>query len=122
TLSPPGYTSPRSALRIMRALQDGKTFINSCETWDDVERGTFAVVGSPQTVADQLIEHARDIGCGNLLGLFQLGDMPPWKARANARRYAEEVMPRVNKALPQLATPPPAPIPFPERAAARASA
>ncbi len=115
TLYPPGYTSVRSALRVRKALQDGKTFVNSCETWEDVERGCFAVVGSPETVAETLIEHASEIGCGNLLGLFQLGDMPPAKARENARRYAEEVMPKLDKALPNAARPMPTPIPFPDR-------
>lgn len=112
TLSPPGYTSVKSALRVLRALRDGKTFINSCESWEDVERGTFAVVGSPKTVAQKLIEHAKDIGCGNLLGLFQLGNMPNEKARANARRYAEEVMPIVNAALPDSAQPAPTPVAY----------
>ena len=115
TLSPPGYTSVKSALRVFKALKDGKTFINSCETWDDVEKGCFAVVGSPETVADKLIEHASEIGCGNLLGLFQLGNMPAAKARENARRYAEAVMPVLNQALPDSALPMPAAIPFPGR-------
>ena len=114
TLSPPGYTSVRSALRVMKALRDGKTFINSCESWEDVEKGTFAIVGSPETVADRLIEHAGEIGCGNLLGLFQLGDMPPEKARENARRYAEAVKPILDRALPQTTEPMPIAIPFPE--------
>ena len=115
TLSPPGYTSVRSALRVFRALSDGKTFINGCETWDDVERGCFALVGSPKTVASRIIEHAQDIGCGNMLGLFQLGNMPAAKARRNARLYAEEVMPIVNRAIPNSTQPMPATIPFPER-------
>ena len=80
----------------------------------------FAIVGSPETVADKIVEHASEIGCGNMLGLFQLGDMPPEKARENARRYAEEVTPRVNRALPNAAAPLPAAIPFPDRAQGRA--
>ena len=44
-------------------------------------------------MAEKIIEHASEIGCGNLLGLFQLGNMPSDKARENARRYAEAVMP-----------------------------
>lgn len=114
TLAPPGYTSVRSALRVSKALRDGKTFINSVESWEDVERGCFAITGSPKTVADKIIEHARDIGCGNLLGLFQIGNMPAHKARANARRYAEEVMPLVNQAIPNPAEPMPPAIPFPQ--------
>ncbi|HVP27582.1 MAG TPA: LLM class flavin-dependent oxidoreductase [Myxococcota bacterium] len=114
TLSPPGYTSVKSALRIFKSLQDGKTFINHCETWQDVEKGCFAIVGSPETVAEKIIEHCRDIGCGNMLGLFQLGSMPHEMARENARRYAETVMPIVNAALPNSREPMPASIPFPD--------
>jgi alkanesulfonate monooxygenase SsuD/methylene tetrahydromethanopterin reductase-like flavin-dependent oxidoreductase (luciferase family) len=118
TLSPPGYTSPQSALRVLRAMRDGKTWINSVESWDDVERGVFAIVGSPETVAQKIVEHAREIGCGNLLGLFQLGDMPHQKARENARRYAEAVKPLVDKEIPDAAEPMPAAIPFPDEVAA----
>jgi alkanesulfonate monooxygenase SsuD/methylene tetrahydromethanopterin reductase-like flavin-dependent oxidoreductase (luciferase family) len=114
TLSPPGYTSVRSALRVAKALRDGKTWIAGCETWADVEKGCFAIVGSPETVAGKIVEHAAEIGCGNMLGLFQLGNMPHAKARENARRYAEAVMPLVNQALPDSREPLPAPNPFPE--------
>ena len=107
TLAPPGYTSVKSALRVYRALQDGKTFINSCESWDDVERGGFAVVGSAQTVAQKLIEWSKRIGCGNLLGLFQLGHMPREKAFANMRRYAESVKPLIDRELPNAKEPMP---------------
>jgi alkanesulfonate monooxygenase SsuD/methylene tetrahydromethanopterin reductase-like flavin-dependent oxidoreductase (luciferase family) len=115
TLSPPGYTSTRSALRIIQALGDGKSFINGCKTWDDVEKGTFAIAGSPETVAEKITLHASEIGCGNMLGLFQFGNMPSDKARENARRFAETVMPVVNRALPNSKVPMPAAIPFPER-------
>jgi alkanesulfonate monooxygenase SsuD/methylene tetrahydromethanopterin reductase-like flavin-dependent oxidoreductase (luciferase family) len=119
TLSPPGYTSVKSALRVFKALRGAShTFINSCESWEDVEKGCFAIVGSPETVREKIIEHCTDIGCGNMLGLFQLGNMPADKARRNARLYAEEVMPRVNEALPNTERPMPTPIPFPDRAAA----
>jgi len=114
TLSPPGYTSVKSALRIYKSLKDGKTFINGCESWEDVEKGCFAIVGSPETVAEKIVEHASEIGCGNMLGLFQLGSMPSAQARENARRYAEAVMPRVNKELPTTTRPMPAATPFPD--------
>ncbi|HYB13014.1 MAG TPA: LLM class flavin-dependent oxidoreductase [Myxococcota bacterium] len=114
TLSPPGYTSVKSALRVFRSLKDGKTFINGCESWEDVEKGCFAIVGSPETVAEKIVEHASEIGCGNMLGLFQLGSMPSAQARENARRYAEAVMPRVNRELPNTSRPMPAARPFPE--------
>jgi alkanesulfonate monooxygenase SsuD/methylene tetrahydromethanopterin reductase-like flavin-dependent oxidoreductase (luciferase family) len=116
TLAPPGYTSTKSALRIFKALQDGKTFINGCETWDDVEKGGFAVVGSAKTVAQKLVEWGKQIGCGNLLGLFQLGNMPKEKALANMRLYAEAVKPLVDAEIPNSREPMPTPIPFPKAA------
>jgi alkanesulfonate monooxygenase SsuD/methylene tetrahydromethanopterin reductase-like flavin-dependent oxidoreductase (luciferase family) len=118
TLNPPGYMSVRSALRVVRAMREGKAWINSVEGWDDVERGCFALVGSPERVAEKIVEHAAEIGCGNFLGLFQLGDMPPEKARRNMRLYAERVMPLVNKEIPDAAEPLPASVPFPEEAGA----
>jgi len=114
TLSPPGYTSVKSALRVYKSLRDGKTFITGCETWEDVEKGCFALVGSPETVAEKIVEHASEIGCGNMLGLFQLGSMPSAQARENARRYAEAVMPRVNKEIPNSTRPMPVATPFPD--------
>jgi hypothetical protein len=45
--------------------------------------------------------------------------MPSDKARENARRYAEAVMPLVNKALPNSRVPMPAAIPFPQARAGR---
>lgn len=114
TLSPPGYTSVKSAIRISKAFADGKLFITGVETWKDVEEGGYAIVGSPETVAQKLIEHAKDIGCGNLLGLFHLGNMPNEKARASMQRYAAEVMPRINEAIPNATEPLPTPVPFPE--------
>lgn len=114
TLSPPGYTSVKSAIRISKAFADGKLFITGVESWDDVEAGGYAIVGSPETVAQKLIEHAKDIGCGNLLGLFHLGNMPNEKARDNMQRYATEVMPKINEAIPNSTTPLPTPVPFPE--------
>jgi hypothetical protein len=116
TLAPPGYTSTKSALRIFKALQDGKTFINGCETWEDVEKGGFAVVGSPQTVARRLVEWGKQIGCGNLLGLFQLGNMPKEKALANAQLYAEAVKPLIDREIPDSREPMPPSIPFPKAA------
>ncbi|MBM4268655.1 MAG: LLM class flavin-dependent oxidoreductase [Deltaproteobacteria bacterium] len=116
TLSPPGYSSVQSAMRIAKALRNGKLWVNGVETWDEVDEGCYAIVGSPETVAQKIIEHSKDIGCGNMLGLFQLGNMPTGKARENARRYAETVLPLVNAAIPNAAEPPPVSIPFPEAA------
>src|SRR5262245_53051752 len=46
-ISPPGYTSPKSALAI---LKNHKHFLYTKKTWDEVEQGVYAIVGSPATV------------------------------------------------------------------------
>jgi alkanesulfonate monooxygenase SsuD/methylene tetrahydromethanopterin reductase-like flavin-dependent oxidoreductase (luciferase family) len=111
-LSPPGYTSVQSALRIFKGVES--SFISGVETWDDVEAGSFATVGSPETVFEKLSEHLTDLGAGNLLTLMQLGNMPSDKARANMARFAEQVMPRLAEAFPDSAEPVPQQVAFPD--------
>jgi alkanesulfonate monooxygenase SsuD/methylene tetrahydromethanopterin reductase-like flavin-dependent oxidoreductase (luciferase family) len=96
TMSPPGYTSAKSAMKIWDAFNQ-KQFMASCETWDDIERGEFALVGSVKTVRDKLIHHLKDLGAGNVLGLFQLGTLPGDLTRRNMQLFATEVMPAVRK-------------------------
>ncbi len=93
---PPGYTSPRSAAGIHRALGQ---FLSSAETREDIERGAYAIIGSPETVRDRLIELAKHLGVGNLLGLFQLATLPADLTRKNMTLFAEQVMPQVRAAL-----------------------
>jgi len=111
-LSPPGYTSVQSALRIFKGVES--SFISGVKTWDDVEAGSFATVGSPETVFEKLAGHLTDLGAGNLLTLMQLGNMPSDKARANMTRFAEQVMPRLAEAFPDAAEPVPQQVAFPD--------
>ena len=95
---PPGYTSSRSMARIAGAL---KKFMSSLETRQQVEEGLYALVGSPETVRDRLIEAIQYLGVGNLLGLFQLGSLPAELTRKNMTLFAEQVMPAVREAIDQ---------------------
>src|SRR5581483_10784488 len=63
-LVPPGYTSPRSLLAIMK---NRHFFIQEQKTWDDIERGVFAIVGSPETVRQQLNQYRKEVGAGVVL-------------------------------------------------------
>src|ERR671935_2427135 len=117
-LSPPGYTSVQSALRISKGIES--SFISGVETWDDVQRGTFAVCGSAETVYEKLAGHLTDLGSGNLLTLPQMGNMPPEKARANMERFAEQVMPRLAAEFPDASEPPPVQMAFPDEQLAAA--
>ncbi len=89
---PPGYTSPRSAAGIHRAL--GK-FLSTVKTRQDIEDGAYAIVGSPETVRQRLSEYIKYLGVGNLLGLFQLGTLPHDLTCKNMTLFAEEVLPKL---------------------------
>jgi alkanesulfonate monooxygenase SsuD/methylene tetrahydromethanopterin reductase-like flavin-dependent oxidoreductase (luciferase family) len=96
--NPPGYTTLRSYENM---LKGAKTFAINLETWDEVVEGQYAIVGSPDTVAEKLTENLHRLGTGNLLGLFQLGTLPNHLARRNLELFGTEVMPRLRRAFPE---------------------
>ena len=87
---PPGYTSVRSIAGIHTALSK---FLSTIETRKQIEEGAYAIVGSPATVKQKLLEYGQRLGVGNLLGLFQLGTLPGDLTRKNMQHFAREVMP-----------------------------
>jgi alkanesulfonate monooxygenase SsuD/methylene tetrahydromethanopterin reductase-like flavin-dependent oxidoreductase (luciferase family) len=87
---PPGYTSVRSIAGIHTALSK---FLSTVETRKQIEDGAYAIVGSPATVKQKLLEYGQKLGVGNLLGLFQLGTLPGDLTRKNMHLFAREVMP-----------------------------
>jgi alkanesulfonate monooxygenase SsuD/methylene tetrahydromethanopterin reductase-like flavin-dependent oxidoreductase (luciferase family) len=92
---PPGYTSVKSAMAITKN-QD--KFLLSIDTWDQVEKGMFAIVGSPATVRDKLIYFQKEIGIGNILTGFQTGPLSHELTRRSMKLLAEEVIPHVRQA------------------------
>ena len=70
------------------------------ETWEQVVDGRYAIVGSPETVTGQLVESLPRLGTGNLLGLFQLGDLPAHLTKKNMTLFAEQVMPKLRAEFP----------------------
>src|SRR5260370_42095941 len=89
---------PRSTLFPYTTL-----FRSNLDTWDQVVEGEYAIVGSPDTVYEKLVENLHRLGTGNLLGLFQLGTLPADKTRRNLELFATEVMPRLRKEFPDTA-------------------
>lgn len=94
-ITPPGYTSVKSVLSILR--NQGK-FLASVETWDQIEEGVYAIVGSPATVRDKLIHYQKELGVGNILTGMQLGAVTHEQARRSMKLFADEVMPYVRQA------------------------
>jgi alkanesulfonate monooxygenase SsuD/methylene tetrahydromethanopterin reductase-like flavin-dependent oxidoreductase (luciferase family) len=87
---PPGYTSVRSIAGIHGALSK---FLIKVENRQQVEDGAYAIVGSPATVKQKLLEYGQRLNVGNLLGLFQLGTLPADLTQKSMRLFAREVMP-----------------------------
>jgi alkanesulfonate monooxygenase SsuD/methylene tetrahydromethanopterin reductase-like flavin-dependent oxidoreductase (luciferase family) len=63
---------------------------------DLIESGTV-IIGSPETVADQLTDLCREYGIGNLHALLGFGSMPRELAMRNIKLFADEVAPKLRK-------------------------
>jgi alkanesulfonate monooxygenase SsuD/methylene tetrahydromethanopterin reductase-like flavin-dependent oxidoreductase (luciferase family) len=61
----------------------------------------FAVVGSPATVRDQLIELARRLNVGHLMVVLQFGSLPHDLAMRNIELFAAEVLPSLQALWPE---------------------
>jgi alkanesulfonate monooxygenase SsuD/methylene tetrahydromethanopterin reductase-like flavin-dependent oxidoreductase (luciferase family) len=90
--SPPGYTTVRSAVKI---LESSDKFMLFCETWEQIEEGDYVICGSPETVRRKLEERIEELGVGNVLGLFRLGSLPTDLTRRSLTLFADEVMPKL---------------------------
>ncbi len=94
-ITPPGYTSVKSALSIDK---NRSKFLLNVDTWDQIEEGAYALVGSPATVRDKLIHYQKMLGVGNILTACQMGSLSHELARKSMKLFAEEVMPYVKQA------------------------
>jgi alkanesulfonate monooxygenase SsuD/methylene tetrahydromethanopterin reductase-like flavin-dependent oxidoreductase (luciferase family) len=93
-LTPPGYTSPKSALML---LKNRKYFLGEQKTWDDIEKGVYAIVGSPETVRQKLEQYQKELGVGVVLTGCQTGAVAHELTRKSMELLAKEVLPRVRQ-------------------------
>lgn len=91
-LAPPGYTSAKSAANILR---NQKYFLLAQKTWEDIENGVFAIVGSPETVRQKLEHYQKELGVGVVLTGCQTGTLPHELARKSMEMLGREVLPKV---------------------------
>jgi alkanesulfonate monooxygenase SsuD/methylene tetrahydromethanopterin reductase-like flavin-dependent oxidoreductase (luciferase family) len=94
-MSPPGYTSAQSAAAIMK---NEKYFLYRQESWEDMEKGVFSIVGSPETVRQKLEHYQKELGCGVVLTGCQTGTLPHDLTRKSMELLAREVLPKVRGA------------------------
>jgi hypothetical protein len=93
--TPPGYTSAKSALAIHK---NHHLFLSEQKTWDDMEKGVFAITGSPETVRQKLNHYRKELGVGVVLTGCQTGTLPDELARKSMDLFGREVLPYVRDA------------------------
>ena len=101
---PPGYMS-LSSLRGM--LMSGRKPFTDASYQELVAEG-YVVVGSPDTVTNRLGELQAQLGYGQLIGLFAIGDMPRERVVSNLDLFVSDVMPALRPLGAGPATAPPA--------------
>src|SRR5262249_61675481 len=66
--------------------------------FDLCQREGLTIVGDPDHVVREIQAQARDLGVGELVGLFQFGSLPHALAQKNIRLFAEKVLPALKRA------------------------
>ena len=97
---PAGYLTLESTARVMSAKQGlGSGSVDAREL---VVRG-YALVGSAETVRQQIESYQAEMGFGLLSGVFQFGSLPHELFRRSVSLFADKVMPhlRALAAAPQ---------------------
>lgn len=91
-LTPPGYLTPKGAVN---ALKYRQFFLADQESWDDIEKGVFAITGSPETVRQKLNHYRKELGVGVVMTGCQTGAHGHDKTRRSMELFAREVLPYV---------------------------
>jgi alkanesulfonate monooxygenase SsuD/methylene tetrahydromethanopterin reductase-like flavin-dependent oxidoreductase (luciferase family) len=66
-------------------------------TFPELAEAGCAIVGSPDTVAERLIEIATEFGIGQMLAMLQVGSMGRELTMKNVALFAEHVLPRLKE-------------------------
>jgi alkanesulfonate monooxygenase SsuD/methylene tetrahydromethanopterin reductase-like flavin-dependent oxidoreductase (luciferase family) len=92
----PGYIDIRGIEAIVRDPGDlGIAPRLNKITFKELVETRAAIVGSVDTVVDQITEFVKDCRIGNLLAMLQVGSMPHDLARHNISLFASDVLPRL---------------------------
>ncbi len=95
--APPGYTTEatmRFGLTSQVSAAAARSQARPTEMKDLVDAG-YIVIGTPQDVADQIVELAENLNVGNLMLLLQFGNMNKELTRYNTKLFAEKVRPKL---------------------------
>jgi len=95
---PPGYVTEASVRARyksqVRAVARAKRAKHDL-TWDEMVDNGYVVVGSPDTVREQLEEATRELRIGNMCAMLQFGNMSNELTRYNTQMFGEKVAPQL---------------------------
>jgi alkanesulfonate monooxygenase SsuD/methylene tetrahydromethanopterin reductase-like flavin-dependent oxidoreductase (luciferase family) len=92
---PPGYLTMASASRVMGAKRGLGTA--PMEPDELVERG-YVLLGSPESVRQQIERHQAELGFGIFSGIFQFGSLGHEEFERSVRLFAGQVLPALRPA------------------------
>jgi alkanesulfonate monooxygenase SsuD/methylene tetrahydromethanopterin reductase-like flavin-dependent oxidoreductase (luciferase family) len=90
---PPGHFSPES----LRGFLTGGGYRNrdiGDMSYDELLDEGWALLGSPETVTDQLQSLVDELGAGRVVHIADNGAMPNWMVRKSLTLMAEQVIPK----------------------------
>ena len=105
--TPPGYVSEASQrVGIQSQIQQaaganvlgsttGTRFASVAREMDAIVDRGYVIIGSPDEVAEQIREVARNLNVGHLMMLLQFGNMGKDLCRYNTKLFADQVMPKL---------------------------
>ncbi|WP_033288199.1 LLM class flavin-dependent oxidoreductase [Amycolatopsis jejuensis] len=62
-------------------------------TFEDLQAAGIVIVGSPESVRDQLVAQTSEVGCGHLLNWFSFGALTKEQTQRSVELFAKEVAP-----------------------------
>jgi len=90
---PPGHFSPESLRGFLKGGGYRDRDIGDLTYEELVDEG-WALIGSPETVSEQLQGLADELGAGRVVHIADNGAMPNWMVRKSLTLMAEQVIPR----------------------------
>jgi len=90
---PPGHFSPES----LRGFMTGGGYRDrdiGDMTYDELVAEGWGLIGSPETVSEQLEQLVDELGAGRIVVIADNGAMPNWMVRKSMTLMAEQVIPR----------------------------
>lgn len=93
-LIPPGYLSLASMQAVGQKARAAAAGATATTIESVMERGMF-ICGSPDSVAQQLEHHQKQVGYGKLVAMMQFGTLPHDLTIRNMELFASKVMPKI---------------------------